>query len=119
MVIPIGKLKEGEFEFVLHDINVVKEKIGDKTLKVIIETALLTDKEIREACEVVKKSKADFIKTSTGFSYRGATPEDIKIMKEIMGDAKEIKAAGGVKTPEDLDNMIAFRCNKNWHIIWG
>ncbi len=106
MVIQIGKLKDGEAEYVLNDINKVKEAIGSHVLKVIIETALLTDIEAREATEIVKKSKADFVKTSTGFSFRGATQEDVIMMKEIMGDEKEIKAAGGVKTPADLDKMI-------------
>jgi len=108
MVIQIGKLKDGEFEYVLNDINKVKEAIGDKVLKVIIETALLTEEEARKATEIVKKSKADFVKTSTGFSYRGASKEDVKMMKEVMGDEKQIKAAGGVKTPQDLDEMIAL-----------
>ena len=108
MVIQIGKLKDGEFEYTLNDINKVKEAIGETPLKVIIETALLTTEEAREAIEIVKKSKADFVKTSTGFSYRGANEEDIILMKEIMGDEKGIKAAGGVRTPEDLDKMISL-----------
>jgi len=106
MVIQIGKLKDGEFEYVLNDINKVKEAIGEHTLKVIIETALLTEEEAIKATEIVKKSKADFVKTSTGFSYRGASKEDIIMMKKIMGDEKGIKAAGGVKTPQDLEDMI-------------
>ena len=108
MVIQIGKLKDKEYEYVLNDINKVKEAIGNKTLKVIIETALLTTEEARKATEIVKKSKADFVKTSTGFSYRGASEEDIKMMKEIMGDEKEIKAAGGIRTPEDFENIISL-----------
>ena len=108
MVIQIGKLKDQEYEYVLNDINKVKEAIGTKTLKVIIETALLTQEEAIKATEIVKKSKAEFVKTSTGFSYRGASKEDIKMMKEIMKDEKQIKAAGGVKTPQDLEDMIAL-----------
>lgn len=108
MVIQIGKLKDQDYEYVLNDINKVKEAIGNKILKVIIETALLTSDEARKATEIVKKSKAEFVKTSTGFSYRGASKEDIIMMKEVMGDEKEIKAAGGVKTPEDFDEMISL-----------
>ena len=106
MVIQIGKLKDGDFEYVLNDINKVKEAIGSHVLKVIIETALLTVDEAKEATKIVKKSNADFVKTSTGFSFRGATTDDVIMMKEIMGDSKGIKAAGGVKTPADLDEMI-------------
>ena len=106
MVIQIGKLKDKEYEYVLNDINKVKEAIGNKTLKVIIETALLTVEEARQATEIVKKSKAEFVKTSTGFSYRGASEEDIIMMKKIMGDEKEIKAAGEVKTLADFNKMI-------------
>jgi len=106
MVIQIGKLKDKEYEYVLNDINKVKDAIGDHVLKVIIETALLTKDEARKATEIVLKSKADFVKTSTGFSFRGASEDDIIMMKEVVGDKKGIKAAGGVKTPEDLDKMI-------------
>ena len=108
MVIQIGKLKDGEFDYVLKDINTVKASMGDKPLKVIIETALLTEAEAKKATEIVKESNADFVKTSTGFSTRGATKDDIKMMKSVMGDSKGIKAAGGVKTPKDLDDMIAL-----------
>ena len=108
MVIQIGKLKEGSFDYVLNDINKVKEAIGSHPLKVIIETALLSVEEAKKATEIVKESTADFVKTSTGFSTRGATQDDIKMMKAIIGDSKGIKAAGGVKTPKDLDDMIAL-----------
>ncbi len=106
MVIQIGKLKDKEYEYVLNDINKVKEAIGEHTLKVIIETALLTKEEARTATEIVLKSKADFVKTSTGFSFRGANEDDIKMMKDVVGNSKGIKAAGGVKSPEDLEKMI-------------
>ena len=106
MVIQIGKLKDGEENYVLNDINKVKTAIGNHILKVIVETALLTEKEIRLAAKIVKKSNAEFIKTSTGFSFRGASKEDIRIFKEILGNTKEIKAAGGIKTQQDLDDMI-------------
>ncbi|UWD34424.1 deoxyribose-phosphate aldolase [Mesomycoplasma molare] len=105
MVLNIGKLKEQEYDFVLNDIKAVKKEIGSKILKVIVETALLTNEEIKKATEIVLKSGAEFVKTSTGFSYRGASQEDIKIMKEVVGDKIEIKAAGGVKSLEDLKIM--------------
>ncbi|MBN3535121.1 deoxyribose-phosphate aldolase [Mycoplasma procyoni] len=105
MVLNIGKFKDKEYDFVLNDIKAVKKEIGSKILKVIIETALLTKDEIKKATEIVLKSGAEFVKTSTGFSYRGASAEDIEIMKEVVGDKIEIKAAGGVKSLEDLQKM--------------
>ncbi|MGZ9413155.1 deoxyribose-phosphate aldolase [Mycoplasma sp. 480] len=105
MVINIGKLKDEQYEFILNDIKAVKKEIGSKILKVIVETALLTKDEIKKATEIVLASGAEFVKTSTGFSYRGASEEDIKIMKEVVGDKIEIKAAGGVKSLEDLKKM--------------
>ena len=106
MVINIGRLRDEQYEYVLNDIKSVKKAIGDKVLKVIIETALLKDYQAKKATELVLQSGADFVKTSTGFSYRGASFDDIKMMKEIVGDKIGIKAAGGVKTPEDMDKMI-------------
>ncbi|WP_025755717.1 deoxyribose-phosphate aldolase [Mycoplasmopsis cricetuli] len=105
MVINIGKFKQGDYEYVLNDIKKVKEACGKKILKVIIETALLSNEEIKKATEIVMKSGAEFIKTSTGFSYRGAKLEDIKIIKSICGDKLLIKAAGGISTIEDLIAM--------------
>ncbi len=106
MVINIGRLKDGQFDYVLNEIKDIKKACGNHTLKVIIETALLTNEEKKKATEITLASGADFVKTSTGFSYHGATPEDVKLMKEIVGDKIGIKAAGGVKTPADLSNMI-------------
>ncbi|OYD27000.1 deoxyribose-phosphate aldolase [Mycoplasma testudineum] len=106
MVINIGKLKDKEFEYVLNDIKSVKKAIGNHVLKVIIETALLTQHEIIEATEIVLKSGAEFVKTSTGFSFRGATLDDVKTMKKVVGNKIQIKAAGGVKTHEDLVQMV-------------
>lgn len=108
MVINIGRLKDEQYEYVLNDIKAVKQACGDKVLKVIIETALLKDYEARKATELVLQSGADFVKTSTGFSFRGANFEDIAMMKSIVGDKIGIKAAGGVKTPEDMDKMISL-----------
>ncbi len=106
MVINVGRLKDGQFEYVLNDIKAVKKIMPNNTLKVIIETALLTKNQARKATEIVLASGADFVKTSTGFSFRGASFDDIILMKEIVGDKIGIKAAGGVKTPEDFDKMI-------------
>ncbi len=106
MVINIGRLKDGQSDYVLNEIKKIKEACGSHTLKVIIENALLTEEEKRLATELVVNSGAEFVKTSTGFSYHGATIEDVKLMKSVTGDKIQIKAAGGVKTPEDFEKMI-------------
>lgn len=106
MVINIGWVKQGEYKDVLDEINRVKEACGDKILKVIIETCLLTEEEKIELCQTVSISKADFIKTSTGFSTGGATIEDIKLFKKYMSEDKQIKAAGGISSFEDAENFI-------------
>lgn len=105
MVINVGRFKQGDDEYVLNDIKAVKAACGSKVLKVIIETALLTTEEIKRATEIVMKSGAEFIKTSTGFSYRGATLEDVQTMKSVCGDKLLIKAAGGISNMDDLINM--------------
>ncbi len=112
MVINIGRLKEGQFDYVLNEIKDIKKAIGNHVLKVIIETALLTDDEKIKATEITINSGAEFVKTSTGFSYHGATPEDVKLMKKVVGDKILIKAAGGVKTPADLDEMITIGASR-------
>lgn len=108
MVINVGKLKDNDKNYVLDDIKAVKKAIKKKTLKVIVETALLTEEELIRVCQIVLESGAEFIKTSTGFSTRGATFQDVKIMKEMVGDKIQIKAAGGVKTFEDMQKMIEY-----------
>ncbi|WP_069099899.1 deoxyribose-phosphate aldolase [Mesomycoplasma ovipneumoniae] len=102
MVMNIGKFKEKEFDFVINEINQIKKEIGTKILKVIVETALLSANEIAEATKIVSKSNADFIKTSTGFSYRGATIQDIEIMSTNKSKNLQIKAAGGISSIEDI-----------------
>lgn len=97
MVINIGKLKEGLTAEVEEEISEIKKAIGDKILKVILETCYLTETEILKAAEVGMNAGADFIKTSTGFGPRGASMEDIKIMKEAVGDKVKIKASGGIR----------------------
>ncbi|TDV24355.1 deoxyribose-phosphate aldolase [Mycoplasmopsis mustelae] len=105
MVINVGRFKQGDYEYVLNDIKKVKEACGNKILKVIIETALLTEEEIKKATEIVMKSGAEFIKTSTGFSFRGANLRDIELMKSVCGDKLLIKAAGGIGNLDDLKKM--------------
>lgn len=97
MVINVAKLKDGEFEYVENEIRQIKEAIGDNVLKVIIETCYLTDEEKVKACELSLVAKADFVKTSTGFGTGGATYEDVKLMKSVVGDNAKVKASGGVR----------------------
>ncbi|AMY06606.1 deoxyribose-phosphate aldolase [Staphylococcus condimenti] len=106
MVINIGALKDGRYDEVKEDIEAVVEASGDHTVKVIIETVLLTDEEKRKASEISKEAGADFVKTSTGFAGGGATVEDVKLMKEVVGDDLEVKASGGVRNLEDFKAMI-------------
>lgn len=106
MVMNIGKFKDGDYEYVLNDIKSVKKVMGSNILKVIIETALLNEKEIIKACQIVLNSGAEFVKTSTGYSYRGASESDIEIMKKTVGDKVLIKASGGIKNQESLKKMI-------------
>ena len=106
MVINIAKLKDGEFEFVENEIRQIKEAIGDNVLKVIIETCYLTDEEKVKACELSLVAKADFVKTSTGFGTGGATYEDVKLMKSVVGDNAKVKASGGVRDKETAQKYI-------------
>ena len=112
MVINIGRFKNKEYEYVLNEIKAIKEVCGNKVLKVIVETALLTNQEIKTITEIVLKSGADFIKTSTGFSFRGASFEDVEIMKSIAQDKLLIKASGGIKTGEDALKMIKLGASR-------
>ena len=96
MVINIGDLKGGRYEKILEEIKAIKAVCGEKILKVIIETCLLTDEEKVRMCKIVTEAGADFIKTSTGFSTAGATPADIKLFAENVGEGVKIKAAGGI-----------------------
>lgn len=106
MVINIGALKDGRFEDVQKDIEGVVGAANGKTVKVIIETCLLTDEEKVKASELSKVAGADFVKTSTGFAGGGATPEDVKLMKDTVGDDLEVKASGGVRNLEDFNHML-------------
>lgn len=106
MVINIGDLKGGRYDRILEEIKAIKAVCGDKILKVIIETCLLSDEEKIRMCKIVTEAGADFIKTSTGFSTAGATPADIKLFAENVGEGVKIKAAGGIKSFEDAENFI-------------
>ncbi|AFH63780.1 deoxyribose-phosphate aldolase [Paenibacillus caseinilyticus] len=107
MVINIGALKDGNNELVERDIRGVVEAAKGKALvKVIIETSLLTDEEKVRACELSVKAGADFVKTSTGFSTGGATPEDVALMRRTVGEGTGVKASGGVRSREDMLKMV-------------
>ncbi len=105
MVINIGKLKEKSYDYIESEINQVCKAAQDKLVKVIVEICYLSDEEIKKVSEIVGKTKAQFIKTSTGFGTSGATKEAVKIMKDNVA-GKEVKAAGGVRTKEDLAAMV-------------
>lgn len=106
MVINIGMLKNRDLDYVSSEIRSIKNTCQNKILKVIIETALLTEEEIALASQAVLQGGGDFVKTSTGFSTRGASVEDIKIIKSIVGDNCKIKASGGIRTHKDMMAMI-------------
>jgi len=106
MVINIGALKDKQDEVVLNDIKAVVKAAHGNVVKVIIETCLLTEEEKIRACELCVLAKAHFVKTSTGFSTAGATIEDVQLMKKAINGHCKIKAAGGVKSSDDLQKMI-------------
>ena len=106
MVINIGRLKNGEYDAVREDIRAVKEAVGEKILKVIIETCLLTEAEKLRMCDIVCEAGADYIKTSTGFSTAGATFEDVALMVEGVAGRCKVKAAGGISTVEDMEKFL-------------
>ncbi|MBM7641857.1 deoxyribose-phosphate aldolase [Streptococcus loxodontisalivarius] len=101
MVINIGALKSGQTDLVREDIQAVVDASGDKLVKVIIETCLLTDDEKVLACQLAKEAGADFVKTSTGFSTAGANVADLKLMRQTVGPDMGVKAAGGARSYED------------------
>ncbi|MFV0556622.1 MAG: deoxyribose-phosphate aldolase [Lactovum sp.] len=106
MVINIAAAKEGNWDFVESDIKAVNDVKGNKLLKVIIETSLLTDEEKVKACQAAVRAGADFVKTSTGFSTAGASVEDVKLMRETVGEEVGVKASGGVRNLKDAQAMI-------------
>lgn len=105
MVINVGKLLDGDYEYVQQEIFEIKKAIGRVVLKVIVETCYLTNHQIKKACELVVKAGADFVKTSTGFGTGGATVEHIQLMKDVVGNSIQIKASGGIK---DFETAMKF-----------
>lgn len=112
MVINIGKLKDKDYDYVYNEIKDIKLLCNDKILKVIIETCLLTEEEKIKMCEIITKAKADYIKTSTGFSTSGATFEDIKLFKKYVGKEVKIKAAGGISTLNDAEKFLSLGASR-------
>lgn len=112
MVINITDVKNGDYKKVEEEIKTLKDIIGDKILKVIIETCYLTEEEKIAMCHAVTNAGADYIKTSTGFGTAGATLADIKLFKANIGPHVKIKAAGGVKTIQDLEAFIEEGCSR-------
>lgn len=107
MVLNIGALKSGDDAMVLEDMKAVREAAKDAVVKVILETCLLTDEEKKKACALAKEAGLDFVKTSTGFSTAGATVEDVKLMREAVGDTMGVKASGGIRDTKTAEAMIA------------
>lgn len=112
MVINIGDVKMGDYDKVLDEIKRIKKACGEKTLKVIIETCLLSDEEKIKMCKIVSESGADFIKTSTGFSTAGATFDDIKLFSENVEKHVKIKAAGGISSIDDAEKFIELGASR-------
>ncbi|WP_101772210.1 deoxyribose-phosphate aldolase [Peptostreptococcus faecalis] len=112
MVINITDVKNKYFSKVENEIKNIKKMIGEKILKVIVETAYLEEEEKIKLCEVVTISGADYIKTSTGFAKNGATRDDIKLFKKYIGKNVKIKAAGGISSIEDLKDFIELGCSR-------
>ena len=112
MVINITDVKNGDYQKVEDEIALLKEVCGDKVLKVIIETCYLTKEEKIAMCKAVTNAKADYIKTSTGFGTAGATLEDVLLMKENIGPDVKIKAAGGIRTKEAMEQYLEAGCDR-------
>ena len=106
MVINIGALKDKNWEFVKNDIQEVVEAARPALVKVIIETCLLTEEEKIKACQLSQEAGAAFVKTSTGFSSGGATVEDVTLMKKTVGSNLQVKASGGIRTPEFAEQLL-------------
>ncbi len=107
MVINLCDVKNGEWNNVAHEIKTLKQACGDRVLKVIVETCFLTEEEKVQLCKIVTDAGADYIKTSTGFGSGGATLEDVQLFRKECGADVKIKAAGGIRTVKDAENMLA------------
>ncbi|MCR5627116.1 MAG: deoxyribose-phosphate aldolase [Lachnospiraceae bacterium] len=112
MVINIGMLKAGDYDYVLGEIKKIKKACKDRILKVIIETCLLNEDEKIKMCELVTEAGADYIKTSTGFSTSGATFEDVRLFKKLVGKGVKIKAAGGISSLEDAEKFMELGADR-------
>ena len=112
MVINITDVKNGDYQKVEDEIALLKNACGEKVLKVIIETCYLTEEEKIAMCKAVTNAKADYIKTSTGFGTAGATMEDVLLMKSNIGPAVKIKAAGGIRTKEAMEQFLEAGCDR-------
>ncbi len=112
MVINVGWVKEKRYDLVEEEIRCLKRACGDKILKVIIETCLLTDEEKIEMCRVVTNAGADYIKTSTGFSTGGATFDDVALFAKHVGENVKIKAAGGISSLEDAEKFLSLGADR-------
>lgn len=112
MVINLGDVKEGRFDKVLEEVRAVRAASAGRVLKVIVETCLLTDGEKIKLCDVVTRSGADFIKTSTGFSTGGATFDDVKLFAGHVGKGVKIKAAGGISSLADAERFVELGCSR-------
>ena len=112
MVINIGWLKDKKYDRIEEEIRTLKAACGEKILKVIIETCLLTEEEKIKMCEIVTSAGADYIKTSTGFSKAGATFEDIELFAKHIGPDVKMKAAGGISSMEDAEKFLALGANR-------
>ena len=112
MVININDAKNGDIDKILNEIKEIKNACGDHILKVIIETCYLTDEEKIRLCKVVTEAGADYIKTSTGFGTGGATFEDVKLFKENIGPDVKIKAAGGIRTRDDMERFMELGADR-------
>ena len=112
VVVDLGDVKNCDFEKITKDISEFKKEAGSHILKVIIETCYLTEAEIIELCRCVTDGGADYIKTSTGFGTRGASIEDIKLMKEHIGPKVKIKASGGIRTRDDMVMYLEAGCDR-------
>lgn len=112
MVINIGWLKDRKYKDVEQEIRTLKEACGDRILKVIIETCLLTEEEKIKMCELVTNAGADYIKTSTGFSTGGAIFDDIRLFAKHVGEGVKIKAAGGISSMDDAEKFLALGADR-------
>ncbi len=112
MVINIGRLKMGDIDYVRNEIRALKQAVGEHTLKVIVETCLLTEEEKGVMCDVVCEAGADYIKTSTGFSTGSATPEDIRLFAAHRKNGLKIKAAGGIRTLADAELFLSLGADR-------